>query len=171
MKLHLVASFILIALVIIYILINSRQMREGFDNNNGLYPGFCGDCNSRGKKGMNACLSCNNCGWCTDPNGYGSCVLGDQNGPYFAECANYMFNGGMSVPYPARMRALGGNGNGNGNSNDGAYQLLYTPYFGGTGPGYMNPAPNYIGNTYYNTSSPLKSARRWRPTGDSRLML
>lgn len=46
---------------------------------------------------MNQCLSCNNCGWCIDPNGYGSCVLGNSDGPLFAECAQYMYNGGIPV--------------------------------------------------------------------------
>ena len=50
-----------------------------------------------GKKGMNQCLSCNNCGWCIDPNGYGSCVLGNSDGPLFAECAQYMYNGGIPI--------------------------------------------------------------------------
>lgn len=96
---HLICALTITILFIIYILIYSQPLhQEGFYGN---LPGprYCGDCNQIGN--INKCMSCNNCGWCTDPNGRGTCVLGDQNGPYFADCINYAYNGGqMAAPPP-----------------------------------------------------------------------
>jgi hypothetical protein len=88
-----------VILLIVYFILLSKgvaQIQEGFFSERFSENG-CRDCNRIGKKGMNQCLSCNNCGWCIDPNGYGSCVLGNSNGPLFAECAQYMYNGGIPV--------------------------------------------------------------------------
>lgn len=183
MNLHLVSSLVLVLIVIVYLLVYSQNLyQEGFSNDDGDFPSpsYCGDCNRRGKKGMNACLSCNNCGWCVDPNGYGSCVLGDYNGPYFADCSQYMYNGGIS----AFSGPPGGGGPGPGvgggpgmgpNAPYGPavapwYQMLFVPWYGGFGTGSINASAPYMGNSFYNNQTPLKSERRWRPTGELRKM-
>jgi hypothetical protein len=96
---YIVSSLIIVILLIIYFILLSKgvvQIEEGFFSEQ-FSEGGCRDCNRTGKKGMNQCLSCTNCGWCIDPNGYGSCVLGNSDGPLFAECAQYMYNGGIPV--------------------------------------------------------------------------
>ena len=108
---------VLITLVFLFLGEDNREIDEGFyggrrrrrrnRRRNGGWFGwnaggikYCRDCDRRGDRGINSCLGCNNCGWCVDPNGYGSCVQGDQNGPYFADCAQYYYNGGMTVSNP-----------------------------------------------------------------------
>jgi hypothetical protein len=96
---YIVSSLLLVLLLIVYYILLSKgvtSIEEGFYSQSFSENG-CRDCNRIGKKGMNQCLSCNNCGWCIDPNGYGSCVLGNSDGPLFAECAQYMYNGGIPV--------------------------------------------------------------------------
>ena len=96
---YIVSSLILVLLLIVYYILLSKgvtSIEEGFYSSSFSESG-CRDCNRIGKKGMDQCLSCNNCGWCIDPNGYGSCVLGNSEGPLFAECAQYMYNGGIPV--------------------------------------------------------------------------
>ena len=96
---YIVSSLIIVVLLIVYFILLSKgiaQIQEGFFSER-FSEGGCRDCNRIGKKGMDQCLSCNNCGWCIDPNGYGSCVLGNSDGPLFAECAQYMYNGGIPV--------------------------------------------------------------------------
>jgi hypothetical protein len=99
---YIVSSLIIVVLLVVYFIILSKgvaQIKEDFYSERFSENG-CRDCNRIGKKGMNQCLSCNNCGWCIDPNGYGSCVLGNSDGPLFAECAQYMYNGGIPVAMP-----------------------------------------------------------------------
>jgi len=177
MVLHLVSSLILVVIVIVYLIVYSQKLyQERFDeeDDQGIpAPSYCGDCNSRGRKGMNACLSCNNCGWCVDPNGYGSCVLGDYTGPYFADCAQYMFNGGISA-FQGPRGPVGSRGAPNapvGPANVPWYQMLFVPWYGGYGTGSINAAAPYIGNSFYNNNTPLHNARRWRPTGVVRNMI
>jgi hypothetical protein len=96
---YIVSSLIIVILLVVYFILLSKgvaQIQEGFFSER-FSEGACRDCNRIGKKGMNQCLSCNNCGWCIDPNGYGSCVLGNSDGPLFAECAQYMYNGGIPI--------------------------------------------------------------------------
>jgi len=105
----LVYSLVVITLTIVYLIMCSfSKNEEGFyggygggpDDDYEGGPAYCQDCNRRGQLGMNACMSCNNCGWCIDPNGNGSCVLGDNRGPYFADCVQYYFNGGVAALPP-----------------------------------------------------------------------
>ena len=173
---HLVSSLVLILIVIMYLLVYSQNMyQEDFQNDDGYSsgkPDYCSDCNRRGKKGVNACLSCNNCGWCVDPNGYGSCVLGDYNGPFFADCAQYMYNGGVTAMGggPGMVGPGVGQTAPFGPSNIPWYQMLFVPWYGGFGQGSINPSPPYMGNTFYNNYSALRNPRRWRPTGELRNM-
>ena len=96
-------SIVVVFLVIAYFIIyhKNENIEDFYGGESG--PAYC-DCNQRGQLGINACLSCNNCGWCTDPNGNGSCVLGDQKGPLFADCLQYSYNGGTAaLPFPPMM--------------------------------------------------------------------
>ena len=154
---YIFCAFIITIVLVCYLLVYSQNLyQEGFDGDYG--PQYCGDCNRRGAKGMNACMACNNCGWCVDPNGYGSCVLGDQNGPYFADCAQYFYNGGMAAVAPFGPPVMPW------------YQRFFLPWYGGFGENSINPNPSPIGNTFYKTDTPLQSARRWRPNGNVRIM-
>ena len=156
MKLHLVASLIIVLFVIIYLIIFTKKNIETFAINRMRGFRSCGDCNTVGKKGIDKCLSCTNCGWCIDPNGYGSCVQGDFTGPYFADCTQFMFGGGLTV---------GGPGSGQGGVNS---SLTATPFTVSLAGAMQNPSPSPFGNTFYQTDAPLRSARRWRPPGDYR---
>ena len=54
---------------------------------------YCPNCRRNNWMGESQCASCDNCGWCIDPNGYGSCGLGDANGPYFKDCRSWYHRG------------------------------------------------------------------------------
>jgi len=89
---------LLITIIFLYFT-KIENVNEGFRNGgrySNLYPipKYCRNCY---QKGPGKCMQCNNCGWCVDGNGYGSCVLGDQSGPYFADCVQYFYNGGRKV--------------------------------------------------------------------------
>lgn len=65
------------------------KQKEGFTWNN-YNNGYCKSC---GWKNRQSCSDCVNCGYCITANGAGSCVSGDQNGPYFRkDCAYYQYN-------------------------------------------------------------------------------
>lgn len=102
---YIVSSLIIVVILIVYFILLSKgiiPIKERFFSKEITELKGCKDCNRTGKKGMNKCLSCNNCGWCIDSNDNGSCVLGNSNGPLFAECAQYKYNGGISVAIPNR---------------------------------------------------------------------
>lgn len=46
---------------------------------------IAGPCPNCGKRDKLQCFECKTCGWCLTPNGYGECVPGDLNGPYFRQ--------------------------------------------------------------------------------------
>lgn len=47
-------------------------------------------CKNCGDNSRDQCSACNNCGWCLHSDGYGQCVPGDVNGPYFRQdCYNW----------------------------------------------------------------------------------
>jgi hypothetical protein len=99
---YIVSALIIVIMLIVYFILLSKgviSIKEDFFSER-FSEGACKDCNRIGKKGMDQCMSCNNCGWCIDPNGYGSCVLGNSEGPLFAECAQYMYNGGIPIAIP-----------------------------------------------------------------------
>ncbi len=99
---YIVSALIIIIILVVYFILLSKgviPIQEGFFSER-FSEGACKDCNRIGKKGVDQCMSCNNCGWCIDPNGYGSCVLGNSEGPLFAECAQYMYNGGIPIAIP-----------------------------------------------------------------------
>ena len=63
-----------------------KEINENFGIN-------CSNCNRNNWIGESDCMSCNNCGWCIDPNGYGSCAIGNANGPLFKDCSSWYYNG------------------------------------------------------------------------------
>ena len=63
------------------------QSAEGFESY--AYPGYCADCGLNNRVG---CSNCVNCGYCITPSGYGECVPGGPNGPYFRrDCIDYKY--------------------------------------------------------------------------------
>ena len=70
--------------------------KEGFFVVGRPYKHYCSNC---GYKSKYKCANCVNCGYCITPNGYGECVPGDSNGPYFRnDCVYYSF-GRNYYPY------------------------------------------------------------------------
>ena len=139
-------AVIIFLILIMYLLAYSRPLvNEGFEAD--FYPSYC-DCNQAGWDGQQACMSCNNCGWCIDPNGNGSCVQGDNRGPYFADCVQYYYNGefGVSVaaPYGPPVAPW--------------YQKFFVPWYGGHG-GKSNGYFDYVDGNH---------KRRWVPMGKNR---
>ena len=66
------------------ILYNPQQQttQEGFD---GYYKKYCPSC---GTKDKHSCGTCVNCGFCITVDGYGECVPGNNQGPFFrSDCA------------------------------------------------------------------------------------
>ena len=123
-------------LTILYLLVYSQPLyNEGFEGFNSFYnPNYCKDCNQLGWRGEQACMQCVNCGWCIDPNGNGSCVQGDANGPYFADCVQYFYNGGVGTvtpPYGPMVIPW--------------YQRYLIPWYGGS---YKMQLPRRIRNRY-----------------------
>lgn len=58
-------------------------------------------CRSCGWKNRLSCRNCTNCGFCITANGVGSCVSGDENGPYFRQdCAVYEYSKPSLYQYP-----------------------------------------------------------------------
>jgi hypothetical protein len=161
-SLHPISALVVIALAVLYVAVYSQTLyREGFES--FYYPKYCRDCNRRGRKGQQACMACQNCGWCVDPNGYGSCVLGDNRGPYFADCAQYYYSGGVGVvnqpfgPTPQPM-----------------YQYLI-PWYGGAyagGQRYSDATLRQLGR-YANVEQygRARVLRKWRKRGNKRFMV
>lgn len=51
---------------------------------------YCRECSYKNRL---SCSNCVNCGYCITPNGYGECVSGDENGPYFrSDCISYSYD-------------------------------------------------------------------------------
>ena len=78
--------FVCLAVVLLLVGLYFSQQVEKF----GVY---CRNCGLNGWRGQTDCYECNNCGWCIDPNGYGSCVTGNANGSLFADCRSYFYKG------------------------------------------------------------------------------
>ena len=68
------------------------------------YPKYCKSC---GEKSRGECNNCINCGYCLTPNGYGQCVTGDEQGPYFREdCKDYEYNNPIFSYFRSWFRPL-----------------------------------------------------------------
>jgi len=179
MKLNLVASLVIIVVLIIYLVIYTcRDSIDNFGNGISAFKS-CGDCKTEGEKGAAQCLGCTNCGWCVDQNGYGSCVQGDYTGPYYADCAQFMFGGSLNITGPGTGEGGTGKWSGNGNSIQGEEKnnshggptvssITATPFVVSLAGAMTNVSPSPFGNSTYNNNLPLRSSRRWRPPGTFR---
>lgn len=146
MRLYVGGSVVVFVLLLLYLMVYSQpKYEEGFDDYDGYYPRYCRDCNSMGWRGEGSCMSCQNCGWCVDGNGYGSCVQGDANGPYFADCVQYYYGGGIGNFAPVGPRSSPW------------YQRYFIPWYGGYGIGGG-------GRDVYRGMF----RRRWTPVGNRR---
>ena len=66
-------------------LFGKNKIKEGFYSNYGYYKRYCPNCSWKSRK---SCSKCTNCGYCINASGYGECIPGDNNGPYFRrDCA------------------------------------------------------------------------------------
>ena len=64
-----------------------------FNSSDSIENFYCPNCNRNNWTGESECANCHNCGWCIDPNGYGSCGIGDGRGPFFKECRSWFYRG------------------------------------------------------------------------------
>lgn len=101
-----VTKFILIVLTIIglyNVLFDDSNSVEGFHSyyyGNGYFKRYCPAC---GNKSRYSCSNCTNCGYCITADRRGSCVPGDEYGPYFrSDCASYEY--GREFGYPTSLR-------------------------------------------------------------------
>ncbi len=62
----------------------------------GFYKRYCPSCSWRSKS---SCSNCTNCGYCITPSGFGECVPGDSNGPYFKDNCMYWNYGDSNYSY------------------------------------------------------------------------
>ena len=53
----------------------------------------CPNCSSNTWLGEDKCYSCNECGWCIDPYGNGSCARGNEYGPLYKQCRTWKYKG------------------------------------------------------------------------------
>ena len=53
----------------------------------------CPNCSSNTWLGEDKCYSCNECGWCIDPYGNGSCAKGNEYGPLYKQCKTWKYKG------------------------------------------------------------------------------
>ena len=75
---------VLIIILITYIYYNNNESFWVTQINRPLrYCRYCGYNN------YHSCNNCVNCGFCTTSKGYGECVNGDQNGPFFRKDCLY----------------------------------------------------------------------------------
>ena len=85
---------VLVSLMIIFVvallLVMQNKNKKLINETYGVY---CPDCNRNEWMGENDCYNCNNCGWCIDPNGNGSCGIGSAGGPLFKDCRSWFYNG------------------------------------------------------------------------------
>ena len=70
--------------------VQKMEKNKVMDDTFGVY---CPDCNRNDWMGETDCYSCTNCGWCIDPNGNGSCGIGNASGPLFKDCRSWYYNG------------------------------------------------------------------------------
>ncbi|MBA43174.1 MAG: hypothetical protein CMF62_04085 [Magnetococcales bacterium] len=79
---------VIVLLIVSYVILNNNESIEGFSG-----VRYCGECGYRSRR---KCGSCLDCGFCITSEGYGECVSGDENGPYFrSDCAIWEYG----LPY------------------------------------------------------------------------
>ena len=87
MNSYLVTLIIVCVCAFIFILMYMYHKQPTLE---GFIPGPCPNCGQRNKL---QCFDCSSCGWCLTPNGYGECVPGNSNGPYFRQdCLAWEYN-------------------------------------------------------------------------------
>ena len=87
---YLVSLCIIAIIVVIGMAFMKNENNKVMDDTFGVY---CPDCNRNDWMGETDCYSCTNCGWCIDPNGNGSCGIGNASGPLFKDCRSWYYNG------------------------------------------------------------------------------
>lgn len=61
--------------------------------NKNITEGFMSPCPNCGKRNKMQCFQCSDCGWCVTSGGWGECVPGNENGPYFrSDCAAWQYH-------------------------------------------------------------------------------
>lgn len=92
---------IVLITVVVFLLIPSTKRNKGneehFQTYYGYYKQYCPTC---GWRSRNSCSKCTNCGYCITASGYGECVPGDNNGPYFRSDCMYWEYGDPYYYYP-----------------------------------------------------------------------
>ena len=87
---YLVSLCVIAIIVVIGMAFMQNENNKVMDDTFGVY---CPDCNRNDWMGETDCYSCTNCGWCIDPNGNGSCGIGNASGPLFKDCRSWYYNG------------------------------------------------------------------------------
>lgn len=87
---YLVSLCVIAIVVVIGMAFMQNENNKVMDDTFGVY---CPDCNRNDWMGETDCYSCTNCGWCIDPNGNGSCGIGNASGPLFKDCRSWYYNG------------------------------------------------------------------------------
>jgi hypothetical protein len=93
-KIVLILIIIIFLLIIYFIYTNTSLINENFGIN-------CKNCDKNEWIGQQDCNTCNNCGWCIDDEGSGSCSSGNSTGPSTVQssdsppkiCENWFYNG------------------------------------------------------------------------------
>jgi len=102
-------TWIIVVIIILYIISTQFTDNGGYRNKNIVEENFDiigyprSWCRSCGYRSRATCGNCQNCGYCINRQGYGECVPGDNDGPYFRQdCAYYEYNNAdpLSVMYP-----------------------------------------------------------------------
>lgn len=68
--------FIVILIMIVYRYYSKNKSIEGFNT---------ADCPNCGQRDKLQCFQCDGCGWAWNDKGYGECIPGNEQGPYFAK--------------------------------------------------------------------------------------
>lgn len=97
-------TFIILILIIVAVYLSlptkcdsQDKKKEAFHTYHGYYKQYCPSC---GWRSRNTCSKCTNCGYCITASGYGECVPGDNNGPYFRSDCLYWEYGDPYYNYP-----------------------------------------------------------------------
>ena len=84
-----IVVIICIIVIIVSIIVNRYLLTKNFNEKFGYY---CKNCNRNNWMGESDCAMCSNCGWCINPDGYGSCGIGDQQ-VQFKDCQSWYYQG------------------------------------------------------------------------------
>ena|SRR5437868_1371759 len=94
-NIFLILLFILLFCVIIFSFPTKCMMKEGFQE--GFYiRNYCPSCAYLGRE---RCNNCTNCGYCIS-NGFGECVPGNSNGPFYRTDCDFYSYGNSNLFFP-----------------------------------------------------------------------